>query len=169
MRAAATLFVCVYVLRALVAQMNSALSGVHIWLFVDGLFLVYASLMARFWQGFAVAAVAGMVCDALTPVTFGTHTVLFTAAHGFVYNVRERVQREDTVVRIGVALAVNLGLFVALSLLRVRAQPLTASVWPRMLSDLLLSEGLIAVIGAWFFALQERALALVRARTERPA
>lgn len=169
MRGAAVLFLTAYVLRALVAELNSALSGYHVWFFAGGLFVAYASLMGSFRQGFAVAVLVGLVCDALAPVTFGTQTALFCASHAFVYNFRERLQRDDTLVRVGVALAVNLGLFVALTFARVRIHHGIAASWPRLLSDLLLSEGAIALAGPWFFALQERTLELARAPLERTA
>ena len=39
MRSCAVLFLSLYVLRALVAEVNSAMSGAHIWLFAGGLFV----------------------------------------------------------------------------------------------------------------------------------
>jgi rod shape-determining protein MreD len=169
MRGCAALFLTLYLLRALVAEANSALSGLHVWLFAGGLFVVYSALMMPFGQGFTASVLGGLLCDSVTPVAFGTHAALFAAAHAVVYNVRERLQRDETAVRVTVALLVNLALFLALSVMRIRLSHLGAWAWPRMLSDLAWSEGALALAAPWFFALQLRTLQLARAKSWRAA
>lgn len=169
MRGAFALFLTLYLLRALVAELNNALSGVHVWLFTGGLFVAYSALMMPFGPGFFVTIVAGLLCDSVTPVPFGTHATLFGVAHAVVYNVRERLQRLDTTVRVVVALLINLGLFLALTFVRIRVAHGGAGAWPRMLSDLAWSEVVVALIAPWFFALQLRMLELARANPSRAA
>jgi rod shape-determining protein MreD len=169
MRGALALFLTLYLLRAMVAEVNSALSGAHIWLFAGGLFVVYAALMAPYRVGFVVSALGGLLCDAVSPVPFGTHAALFAVAHAIVYNARERLQRDETSVRIAVALLVNLGLFLALTFARLRIAHGIAAAWPRLLSDLAWSELAVLVIAPWFFALQLRTLELARANPSRSA
>ena len=48
MRGAVALFLTLYLLRALVAEANNALSGLHVWLFAGGLFVTYAALAMPF-------------------------------------------------------------------------------------------------------------------------
>jgi rod shape-determining protein MreD len=167
MRGAVALFLTLYLLRALVAEVNSALSGVHIWLFAGGLFVAYSALMMPFRSGFTVSVLAGLLCDSVTPVAFGTHAALFGIAHAVVFNARERLQRDETGVRIAVALLVNLGLFLALTFVRIRVAHAGAFAWPRMLSDLAWSEVALAIAAPWFFALQLRTLELARANPDR--
>jgi rod shape-determining protein MreD len=169
MRATAALFFTVYLLRALVAELNSSLAGMHVWLFAGGLFVTYSALAAPFRLGFVVSVLGGLLCDSVSPVPFGTHAALFATAHAVVYNVRERLQRDDTVVRVTVALLVNLALYVALSLIRIRLAHGSAAAWPRMLSDLAWSEAVLALVAPWFFALQLRSLELARADTPHTA
>jgi rod shape-determining protein MreD len=167
MRGAFALFLTLYVLRAIVAEANSALSGMHVWLFSGGLFVAYSALMMPFGQGFTVTFFAGLLCDSVTPVPFGTHAVLFAVAHAIVFNARERLQRDDTAVRVIVALLANLGLFLALTFVRIRVAHGGAGSWPRMLSDLAWSEIMIVAVAPWFFALQLRTLELARANPSR--
>jgi rod shape-determining protein MreD len=169
MRGAAVLFVTLYLLRAVVAELNTALSGFHLWLFAGGLFVTYSALAMPFRAGFAASVLGGFLCDALTPVAFGTHALLFGIAHVIVFNVRERLQREETGVRVIVALLVNLGLYLILSCTRVRHGYGNPALWPRMLADLTWSEAIVAVIAPWFFALQLRTLELARANSQRSA
>jgi rod shape-determining protein MreD len=169
MRGAVALFFTLYVLRALVAEVNSALSGMHVWLFAGGLFVAYSALMMPFRQGFTASVLGGLLCDAVTPVAFGTHAALFAVAHAVVFNARERLQRDDTAVRVLVALLLNLALFLALTFARIRLAHWTASAWPRILSDLLWSEVALALAAPWFFALQLRTLELARAIPSRAA
>jgi rod shape-determining protein MreD len=169
MRGAAVLFLTLYLLRALVSEANSALSGFHLWLFAGGLFVAYPALMAPFRQGLAASVLGGLLCDAMEPVPFGTHAALFATAHAVVYNVRERLQRDDTLVRVMVALIANLALFLVLSFARMRHVPAGGTVWPRLLCDLVYSEAVVALGAPWFFALQGRALEMARANSGRPA
>jgi hypothetical protein len=167
MRAAAVLFLTLFLLRGLVAEANTVLSGLHVWLFAGGLFVTYSALVIPFGQGFAVSVLAGLMCDSVAPVPFGTHGVLFATAHAVVYSVRERLQRGETAVRVMVALAANVALFLALSLMRIRHVPAGATAWPRLLWDLAWSELALVVIAPWFFALQVRSLEITRANSER--
>ncbi|HXN35545.1 MAG TPA: hypothetical protein VN877_05205 [Opitutaceae bacterium] len=169
MRVPAILFLTLYLLRALVAEANSALSGLHVWLFAGGLFVAYAALMAPFSQGFAASVLGGLLCDSAAPVPFGTHAALFGTAHAAVYNVRERLQRDETLVRVVVVLLLNMALFLAISALRIRLVPSGAAAWPRLLSDLGWSQAAVAVAAPWFFALQVRSLELGRALPSRSA
>jgi rod shape-determining protein MreD len=169
MRGSAALFLTLYLLRAVVAEVNSALSGTHIWLFAGGLFVAYSALMMPFRQGFTASVLGGLLCDSVTPVAFGTHAALFGIAHAIVFNARERLQRDETMVRVAVALLVNLGLFLALTFARIRLSHGGIMAWPRMLSDLAWSEAALALAAPWFFALQLRTLELARANPSRTA
>jgi rod shape-determining protein MreD len=169
MRGFVALFLTLYLLRALVAEANSALSGLHIWLFAGGLFVAYSALAMPFRQGFAASVLGGLLCDAVTPVAFGTHAALFGAAHAVVFNARERLQREETAVRVLVALLLNLALFVVLTITRLEAAHGGPMPWARILSDLVWSQLVLALIAPWFFALQLRTLELARANPSRSA
>jgi rod shape-determining protein MreD len=169
MRGAAVLFLTLYLLLAIVGEANNALSGAHVWLFAGGLFVTYPALAAPVRGALAVTVLGGLLCDAVTPVPFGTHAALFATAHVVVYNARERLQRDETAVRVAVALVLNLALYLAISFVKIRAVPSEATVWPRLLSDLAFSEVAVGLCAPWFFALQERSLHLARAVRERPA
>src|ERR1017187_7655408 len=114
MRGALALFLTLYLLHALTAEANNALSGAHVWLFAGGLYVAYSALMLPFRQGLAATILGGLLRHSLAPVAFGTHAALFATAHLVVYSVRERLQRDETAVRVAVALLVNLAFYLAL-------------------------------------------------------
>jgi hypothetical protein len=93
-------------------------------------------------------------------VRFGLHAVLFGLAHGFVFNLRGRLDRDGTATQVVVALLANLGLFLSLSLTQIGALPLPGAAWLRLLWDLLWSQLALVLIAPWFFAVQRRALVL---------
>jgi cell shape-determining protein MreD len=169
MRVPLVLFLTLYLLRTVFAEANSALSGLHVWLFAGGLFVAYSALMVPFRQGLTASLLGGLLCDSVAPVPFGTHAALFGAAHAAVYNVRERLQRDETAVRVTVVLLVNLALFLAITAARIRNVPAGATAWPRLLSDLGWSQAAVALAAPWFFALQGRSLELARAIPSRSA
>lgn len=162
MRRTLVTFFTLLLLWVVLGQVNHALAGKHVYLFVGGLFVAYAALQLPPRDGLAAVLLAGLLCDANTPVPFGLHTLLFAAAYAVVFHVRDHVPREETVARVFVALLVNLALFLVISFVLVGRGPAPGAVWPRLFFDLLWSQLFLAVIAPWFFALQARALVLAR-------
>ncbi len=160
MRRVLTLFGCALILWAIVSQLNHVLTPWRVHLFMGGLFVTFAALMQPFAPGLAASCAVALVLDANAPVAFGTHLILFGAAHAAVYRLRERIPRSDTVSRVTVAVLANLGIFLVFSFIQVLRTPGTTGIWPRALADLLFSQVALALAAPWFFALQARALAL---------
>jgi rod shape-determining protein MreD len=163
MRRAAVIFLTLFLLWAVTAQVNDALAGWNVYLFAGGLFVTYAALMLPLHAGFAAIFLGGLVCDATTPVAFGTHALLFATAFAIVFQVRDRVPRKDTVARVVVALLANLAIFLVLSFDQTGRAPVSAALWTRLLADLLSSQLFVLLVAPWFFALQTRALDLAQA------
>ncbi len=158
-------FLTLFLLWTLVTQANHLLSGLRVYLFVGGLYVTYAALMLPWRAGLASSLLGGLLLDANTPVTFGTHLVLFAAAFAVLSHLRDRLPREDTVARVVIALLANLALFLIFSFTQIGRSPVPAAAWPRLIADLVCSQVVLALIAPWFFALQHSALLL--SRTER--
>lgn len=155
--------VCSLVLLwTLVGQVNHALTGLRVYFFVGALYVIHAGLLQPRRSGLIAVLLAGFICDAGTPVAFGTHAALFVIAHAIVFRLRDRVPRDDTLSRIILALLLNLGLFLAFSFTQIHRSPAPAAIWPRLLFDLMCSQIFLALITPWFVALQSRALVLAR-------
>lgn len=166
MRRVLALFACLIVLWTVFAQLNHALGAWRVYLWGGALFVAYAALTQPLRPGFAASLLGGLVCDANAPVAFGTHTLLFAAAHAALFHVRERVPRDDNLAAITVVLLANLALFLVFSFLQIHNSPAPGAVWPRLIADLLCSQCVLGLVTPWFFALQARALALARAGRE---
>ncbi len=147
-------------LVALLDQLNHYLGPwqLHVW--CGGLFVAFTALRLDFRTGAATSFIGGLLLDAGAPVAFGTHALLFLAAHAVIFNIRARAPREETIVGVIFALLANLGLFLALSFLRIDASPDAGAAWMRVFADLLVSQLVIALIAPWFFAVQARLLQL---------
>jgi rod shape-determining protein MreD len=156
----------ILLLWALVAQLNHELAPAHATLFVGGLFVTYTALTFPLGTGLASSFAAGLVLDANAPVAFGTHALLFAAAHALLHDLRDRLPRDDTVGRVVIALLANFGLFLALSFLEVPLSPMASGAWPRLFADLLWSQVALSLAGPWFFSLQHRTLILAGAEPE---
>ncbi|MEY2878137.1 MAG: hypothetical protein RLZZ15_517 [Verrucomicrobiota bacterium] len=163
MRRFLVLLATALILWTVLAQANHALSDLHVFLFTPALFVVYAALMLPLPAGLATSFAGGLLCDATSPVAFGTHALLFAAAHAVVFHLRDGLPREDTVGRVVIALLANLGLFLAFSFLQIARSPAPAAVWPRVLADLACSQVALTIVAPWYFALQSRALVLAGA------
>jgi rod shape-determining protein MreD len=160
MRRPLVLFATLVLLWAIIAELNHAVSGWHVFVFAGGLFVSFAALTQPLRAGLAATLLAALVCDANSPVAFGTHLLLFAATHLTVFRIRDRVPREDNIAATLLVLFTNFALFLALSFTQVHASPAPAAVWPRLLADLVASQVFVALVTPWFFAFQGRAVAL---------
>lgn len=167
MLAVLILTVSALLLNLLTGQVNHSLAPYQLHVFAGGLAVTFAGLHFPRGAGLAASLMAGLLADAASPVAFGTHAVLFGAAFLAVQQVRDRVPNDLVWPRVGVALVANLGIFLALSLLRTRLFASPGQAWLRLFWDLLCSQALIALIGPWFLELQARALQWVRFETPR--
>ncbi len=147
-------------LAVLLGQLNHYLGAwqLHVW--CGGLFVTLAALRLDFRTGATTAFLAGLLLDAGSPVVFGTHALLFLAAHAVIFNARARAPRDETLVGVIIALLANLGLFLALSFLRIGAASAPGDAWMRNFADLALSQIVLALVAPWFFAIQIRTLQL---------
>ena len=166
MRRSLVLFATLVLLWAIVAELNHALSGWHVFVFAGGLFVGFAALSQPLRTGLAATLLAALVCDANSPVSFGTHVILFAAAHLTVFRLRDRVPREDNIAATLLVLFTNFALFLALSFTQIHASPAPGAVWPRLFADLVASQVFVVATTPWFFALQGRALALTHTFVE---
>jgi rod shape-determining protein MreD len=166
MRRTLVLTGCLILLWTIVAQLNDALSGVRLYVFAGALFVAFTALTQPRRQGLIAVMLGGLVCDANAPVTFGTHMLLFAAAHVTLFHIRERVPRDDNTSAIVVVLLTNLALFLVFSFTQIHDSPAPSAVWPRLIADLVCSQVFLALVTPWFFALQAGALALARVPRE---
>lgn len=154
----------------LTATLNHYVAGFGVWFYLGGLLVAYGALRLDARSGLTSTVLTGLLTDALSPVPFGTSVFLFALVHGVVLYGRHRFPREGAVIGVVVAMLANLFLILALSFVLIGAGPRPGSAWLRVFADLLLSQGLIALAGPWFIALQERAMELaeIHPETGRP-
>tara|TARA_B110000483_G_scaffold104527_1_gene127553 strand:- start:4177 stop:4716 length:540 start_codon:yes stop_codon:yes gene_type:complete len=150
-----------WILITLMRQTNHLLAptGLSIWL--GGLLIAFAALHLNPKTGFTACLIIGMMLDAWAPLGFGTHAVLFGAAQIIVVRIRRRFAASELTIGIIVALIINLILFVMITFIvigRSHGGPISGV---RLLTDLVVSQVVLALIAPWYFALQHRALSLV--------
>lgn len=169
MRRLLVLLAPLLLLWAIMAVLNDALSELRVYLFAGGLFVAFAALHQPQRTGLLAVMLAGLICDANAPITFGTHLLLFAAGHVTLFHLRERLPRGDNIAAVVAVLFTNLTLFLVFSFSQIHASPAPAAVWPRLLSDLLWSQIFLTLVTPWYFALQAGALALARLPREDTA
>jgi hypothetical protein len=165
MRRALVIFLTLLLLWGVVSELNHAITSWHVFLWTAGLFVTFSALTLPFGAGVLATMMGGLLCDAAAPVAFGAHALLFAAAHVVIFNIRDRVPRDETVARVIIALLTNLALFLVFSFYQVSRLPSPASAWPRIIVDLISSQIFIALVAPWFFALQATALEIARPLT----
>lgn len=158
MRRALVTFLTLALLWGFVSELNHQLAPWHVYLWIGGLFVTFSAINLPFSSGLLATLMGGFLIDAYSPVAFGTHALLFAAAHAIIFNMRDRIPRDETIARVIIALLTNLALFLVFSFIQVTRLPSPAAVWPRIILDLISSQVFLALIAPWFLALQFRAL-----------
>jgi rod shape-determining protein MreD len=153
----------------LVAQLNHLLAPAQFSVFVGGLLVAFPALRLGHREGWKLAVLLGLWCDAAAPVRFGLHAILFLAAHSVIFSLRGRFPREEALLGILVAVLANTGIALVLSVALIGRGPAPLAALPPILFNLLASGIFVALITPWFFALQERSLEIcgVGLRRER--
>ncbi len=155
-------------LWALQTEVNHLLSSRQLFFFAGGLHVAFIALTQPFGPGLAAVLLGGLLCDAATPVAFGTQAALSGLAHNIIFRMRDRLPKDDAVAATLLVLFTNFGLFLALGALLSPGGP---AAWPRLAADLVCSQVIVALATPWFFSLQGGLIALVETalalRTER--
>lgn len=162
MRRAAITFATMVLLWAVVGEINHALSSWHVYVWAGGLFILYPALALPLRDGMIATVLGGLLCDSTSGTPFGTCTLLLAGAHAVIFNLRDRVPRDETAGRVVIALFANLALILIFSFIQVTRLPNGGAVWPRIVCDLICSQLFIALITPWFVALQVRVLEVAR-------
>ncbi len=140
------------------SQLNHYTAPSQLSVFLGGLCVTFPALRLSYRDGVRALVLTGFWFDAASPVPFGLHTLLFLFCHTVLHGVRGRLARDETLVGLGCAALCNLVLFLALSFALLHRGPEPLAIIPRLIADSLVSFGILAVVGAWFFALVEHSL-----------
>ncbi len=162
MRRIFALSLTLLILWAVLAELNHALSELRVYVFAGSLFVSFAAVTQPWRIGLTTALIGGLICDANSPVRFGTHVLLFAVAHVTLANIRDRVPRDDAIAATVLTLLTNLALFLVFSFTQIHSSPAAPNIWPRLLMDLLCSQIFVAGVTPWFFALQTQAVAMAQ-------
>ncbi|MCC5023037.1 MAG: rod shape-determining protein MreD [Candidatus Synoicihabitans palmerolidicus] len=161
-RRTAVVFGCGVILLVLLRMLNHSLSPWALSVWCGGLLVTFPALRLGPQQGFNACFLLGLMLDALSPFPFGLHAFLFGVAHLVIVRIRNRLPANEPVIVIVVTLVTNLVLFVLITFFALSRNSGAHISVVRLLSDLVLSQITIVLIGGWFLALQERALEIAR-------
>ncbi|MBE7536906.1 MAG: rod shape-determining protein MreD [Opitutaceae bacterium] len=170
MRRSLSLFATLFLLWVVTGQINHILSPWRISLFLGGLHVVFAALRLRRNEALLTTFAAGLLFDANAPVWFGCHAMIFSTACMVVFRFRSRVPRDDALFPVVIGLLANLGIHLGVSFAAIQHMPSGINPWPRLLTDLLISQVALVLVAPWFLRLQERALEIIGAdlRPDQP-
>ncbi len=160
-------FLTQLLLWALLSQINHYLAVWHLYIFAGSLFVTLTALRLPLRNGIYATLFAGLLCDANTPVPFGTHMLLFGLTHALVVKIRASIPGEQTTMQVIIAFVANIALYLALTIILAAGPLQLGPVLPRLLWDLLVSQLVLLLIAPWFFSLQTSLLGLEQYRAHR--
>jgi cell shape-determining protein MreD len=151
------------VLIVIAGEVNHLLAPLQVHLYVGGLVAARAALRLEPRTSLLAVILAGLWMDSTAPVPFGLQAFLFVGACLVIRHLREKRGSDEFTSPLPVVLALNALLFLALCLAG-GAGPSVGATWMRALSDLIISQLVVAVVTPWFLSLQERTLKLAADR-----
>ncbi len=169
MRAAFLVFSANALLWLIQSQLNHYIAPWNLTVFIGGLCVAFASLRLSPRDGARALILTGFWFDAATPVPFGLHAFLFLLAHTIILPLRSRIAREEALVGLLIAVIVNLGMMIGISVALLHLNPAPLAMWPRLIADSLISFCVIVLIGPWAFSFKERLLQISGASLRRDA
>jgi cell shape-determining protein MreD len=131
--------------------------------YVGALAVVFPATHLSLGSGMLVAALTGLAWDAVLPVPMGTSYVLFTAAVAATHLLGRRLRKEATLHLMVLAQMLNAALLLALGAwMSTRfTDPAGWRYWAGILTTLVLSSALVALLTGWFVALQRGLLQII--------
>lgn len=139
--------------------LNQLLAPFGIWLFIEGLFLVFPLLYLRLKHGLLCILLLGLLLDAGSAYPLGLRSTAYALTLLAFTPLRRRVRRENKLQATLVALGLNLCVFLFVFCGVIASQPQMS--WPlagRALSDLLLSEAIVALAAMQWIHFQRQLL-----------
>ncbi len=152
------ILLCNLLAYAFVRELNSALAGLSVHLTIDALFLLFPALYLSLFDGVIIVAITALLTDAWLPVPYGTSLFLFLIAYGLIRLTRSRMRRENKSHLIWLALAINGGFILALSVLMAFPDPAGLVYWMRNIFDTIISLAVLALLAGWWVDLQRTLL-----------
>jgi rod shape-determining protein MreD len=156
-------FLVQLLLWALLSLTNHYFAVWQIYIYAAGLFLVFPGLKMGPREGLAAAILSGLLFDAASPVGYGHNVILHATAFVFIYRMRVRLAYDERSVQSGVAILVNLALFLAKSVLCYFAadRPALTHLWGRFFTEILISSLFVGLLAPWAIALQKHSLTIL--------
>lgn len=137
-----------------VNQLNAALGAKGIYLSLDALYILFAALYFSNYHGLIITAASALTVDAVLPSHFGTNLIIYTIALLTIGRMKIRLRRENPYHVILIALVINLLIILTFTLVTEREGIMSGWFWIRLITDLFLSELVIAIIAPWYLNLQ---------------
>ena len=144
----------------LLSQLNFTLAEYSIYIFINGIFILYPALYFPVGHGFATTFLFSLVFDAGEPWTFGTSLIPNIGAFLILVLLRKRIHHEKTRIIKPVLLMLNLGLFSYYMLLAGLRSGFSSTFLSLNLYHLLWSQIVLFLIASWIMAQQTDVLRL---------
>ena len=165
------ILLCNLLAYAFVREFNSALAGFSVHLTIDAIFLLFPALYLPLFDGVIIIDITALLTDAWLPVPYGTSLYLFLIAYGLTRLTRFRMHRGNKSHIIWLAIIINCGFILALSVLMAFPGSTDLVYWMRNIFDAIISLAVLALLANWWVNLQQALLIYFGAnlRSELPA
>lgn len=149
-------------LLLLVSEVNDLLAMASVYLILAGLMIPFPALQLKPAHGLIVIIPSALLWEGAHPSPFALGFFGLMALYGVATGIRFRLRREDRQQAALLALILNALFIVGLAVVLAGRQGLEPAYWSRILTDLLISSGVLLGIAFWFQSLQRAALQLLK-------
>ncbi|MDX2187722.1 MAG: hypothetical protein SFV32_12370 [Opitutaceae bacterium] len=149
---------CGWLLLVVTREINHAFASAALSVFTFGLPLAFAALRLDFTSGWRSVICLGLMADALAPVRFGLHALLYLVIFLLIFRVRQRVPREENLVGTVISILATVVVHAAFTLNYIWYGPTPGRLMSRVLMEAGLSSLLVALVAPWYFSFTEHVL-----------
>ena len=149
------------ILIVIVRAVNDAIAGYSIYLYLGGLFVVFAACSLPFFSGMVCMLLTGLTQDALTGAPFGLSLLLYCTFFVVMFMIDRYMKSKRCNYLPIMSYIVNATLIISLSAILGDSRLFRVPTYMvRTIVDLLASQAAITLLHHWFFDLQKCILSL---------
>lgn len=130
------------------------MSPFGLYLYVDSLLIMAPILLLSYTGGFWVVVLSGLFIDAMMPIPYGMHAILYLVAYNILYGLEHYYNGGVIKHARFSTLITNTALMLLLAVLIGRSLIFSAVYWLNFVINIGLSSLIMLAINQWFYALQ---------------
>ena len=145
----------------IISYINHTLSPQSVYIYIDGLFIIFVITHFGFKAGFWILLLTGLFRDAYSIFPFGMSSSLYLIAYTTIRLANTKLRHDLFEQNLAISLIINAFLFTTISIIHSISNGLSFHYLASFLLNFILSEFMLFLTIKWFFNFQQSIPALL--------